>query len=140
MINNAEVVITSGSGYAFLASTLRKKLLYCNQWSIRIPQPGEFTLQVPCRIKKNGKFLSLSEQYFYTDSQEGSTLHSSSYSFHHPSGEIIFSSLKELLNENRESFESNYVVQKFREKYKKFFGELISRPSLASLLDYEENK
>ena len=38
LINNAEVVISSPSGYAFLASALNKKLLYCNQWSITIPQ------------------------------------------------------------------------------------------------------
>ena len=78
--------------------------------------------------------------FAYMDNQKGSTYHSSSYSFHHPSGEVILSSLKELLNENRIDYENKYLVQKFRKKYKKFFGELISRPSLASLLDYEKNK
>ena len=137
LINNAEVVITSGSGYAYLASALNKKLLYCNQWSIRIPQPGENTLQVPCRIKKKNKLLSLNEQYEYMDLQRANTNHLNIYSFVHPSGETILSSLKELLTQNRGAFENNKVVVKFRKKYHSFFGNLISRPSIASLLDFD---
>ena len=138
LINNAEVVITSGSGYAYLASALNKKLLYCNQWSIRIPQPGENTLQVPCRIKKKNKLLSLTEQYEYMDLQRAKTIHSKVYSFIHPSGEIILSSLKELLAKDDRSFEENKIVRKFRKRYHSFFGNLLSRPSIAALLDYEK--
>ena len=139
LINNAEVVISSPSGYAFLASTLNKKLLYCNQWSITIPQPGKLTLQVPCRIRKNGNLLSLSQQYKYMDKQKASCKHSNGYSFEHPSGEIILSSLKELMSENKTNYENNFYVKNFRSKYEENFGELISRPSIASLKDFEEN-
>ena len=140
LIKNAEVVISSPSGYAFLASTLNKKLLYCNQWSIKIPQPGKLTLQVPCRIRKNGQLLSLSQQYKYMDKQKLSCNHSIGYSFEHPSGEIILSSLKELISqEEKINYENNFRIKDFRSKYKENFGELISRPSLASLKDFEEN-
>tara|TARA_Y100000589_G_C27148373_1_gene627863 strand:+ start:501 stop:1700 length:1200 start_codon:yes stop_codon:yes gene_type:complete len=139
LINNAEVVISSPSGYAFLASTLNKKLLYCNQWSITIPQPGKLTLQVPCRIRKNGNLLTLSQQYKYMDKQKANCKHSNLYSFEHPSGEIILSSLKELMSEEKTNFENNLLVKDFRSKYKENFGELISRPSLASLKDFDES-
>lgn len=139
LVNNAEVLITSASGYAYLASVLNKKLLYCNQWSIKIPQPGENTLQVPCRIKIGNKKLSLSEQYNYCDMSEPHSLHSSKYSFIHPNGEIILSSLKELLSADKESFESHKLVKEFRKNYQAIFGEMISRPSLNSLIEFEKN-
>ena len=70
------------------------------------------------------------------DLQRANTNHPNIYSFIHPSGEIILSSLKELLNKDRGSFEKNKVVVKYRKQYHSFFGNLISRPSIASLLDF----
>ena len=71
------------------------------------------------------------------DLQRANTNHLNIYSFVHPSGETILSSLKELLTQNRGAFENNKVVVKFRKKYHSFFGNLISRPSIASLLDFD---
>ena len=83
--------------------------------------------------------MSLSEQYNYTDMNEPHSSHSSKYSFIHPNGEIILSSLKELLSEDKESFENNKLVKEFRKNYHAIFGEMISRPSLNSLIEFEKN-
>ena len=51
------------------------------------------------------------------DKQKASCKHDEGYSFEHPSGEIILSSLKELLSK-KNNYENNFYVKNFRSKYK----------------------
>ena len=65
----ADFVITSASGFAFLASSLDKKLMYCNNWHYRVPQPGINTISVPTKISKDSQYLSVNDCLSYKQLQ-----------------------------------------------------------------------
>ena len=133
LVNHSEIVISSASGFAFLASSLNKKLLFCNYWHHRIPQPGANTLLLPTLFYRNSYLLTLSECLSYR--QEPSSLHTDSgLTFIPPSSCLIYSSVQQLLGLTVPSFSQNALVADWQSLFYRLTGYSVnSRPSYSYL-------
>ena len=73
LVLNSVGVISSASGFAFMADIIEKPLLTLNSWHI-VGYPGIKTISIPSRIELNGRLLTLVQQYEFSI-QNGQNIH-----------------------------------------------------------------
>lgn len=81
LVQNANFVLSSASGFGWLVDTMGIPLVYANQWSFACPAPGRYTVMVPALFRDStGQPWSFKDQisYFYDRKDSVSPIPSSS--------------------------------------------------------------
>jgi putative glycosyltransferase (TIGR04372 family) len=104
LVHNAELVISSASGFSYLADTMQIPLVYTNQWNFVCPPAGMYTVIVPTLFMQNQnspwKFTN-QINYFY-NRKDSNTAIPESLNPRNASSEEILEGAKEALELKRQ--------------------------------------
>ncbi len=105
LIKFASIIISSASGFANIAATFNKPLVYSNQWNFVCPPAGNKTITVPCLFRyNNGVEWKFKDQIDYFKSiQDHNTKIPEALNPRNANGIEILNSLLEVLNLDNES-------------------------------------